>query len=115
MKLILTLLFAGTIAFASETRVFTGTITDSMCGMDHKHMNISPDDKCVQKCVRMSAQYKYVLYDGKNSYRLSDQEVRREEGEGDRRPVREDGHHQGRENRSSEVSPPAASAPEAPV
>jgi hypothetical protein len=75
MKLILTLLFAGTIAFASETRVFTGTITDSMCGMDHKHMNISPDDKCVQKCVRMSAQYKYVLYDGKNSYRLSDQET----------------------------------------
>jgi hypothetical protein len=75
MKLIITLLMAGAIVFASETRTFVGTITDSMCGMDHKMMDITPEDKCVRECVRMSSQHKYVLHDGKRAYRLSDQET----------------------------------------
>lgn len=75
MKLMMTFLIAGAIAFASETRTFVGTITDSMCGLDHKMMKITPEDKCVRECVRMSSQYKYVLHDGKNAYKLSDQET----------------------------------------
>ena len=54
---------------------FTGVITDSMCGANHAAMKINPEAKCVRDCVKMSKQYKYVLYDGKNSYTLSDQET----------------------------------------
>ncbi|HKE29019.1 MAG TPA: hypothetical protein VKB88_42000 [Bryobacteraceae bacterium] len=50
---------------------YTGTITDSMCGGDHKGMNVKPDETCVTECVKMGA--KYALYDGKNTYMLSDQ------------------------------------------
>lgn len=50
---------------------FTGTVTDSMCGADHKGMNVGADDKCVTECVKMGS--KYALYDGKNTYTLSDQ------------------------------------------
>ena len=52
---------------------FTGLITDSECAKgDHKAMNMGPDAKCVTECVKgMGA--KYVLYDGKEAYTLSDQ------------------------------------------
>ncbi len=55
----------------AQTKTFTGVITDQMCGMDHKMMNVSPDSKCVTECVKMGS--KYVLADGKNVYELSDQ------------------------------------------
>src|SRR5438445_3140003 len=38
------------LAAADAPKTFTGTITDSMCGMDHKMMNISPDSKCAREC-----------------------------------------------------------------
>jgi hypothetical protein len=52
---------------------FTGTITDSMCRNDHKAMNVSPDAKCVRECVQGGASY--VLFDGKNTWKLSDQKT----------------------------------------
>ena len=58
---------------AEKTQTFTGVITDSMCVGDHAMMNIKPDDKCVRECVRAGA--KYVLYDGKTAYKLSDQQT----------------------------------------
>jgi hypothetical protein len=52
---------------------FTGTITDSMCRNDHQAMNVSPDAKCVRECVQGGASY--VLFDGKNTWKLSDQKT----------------------------------------
>lgn len=66
------LLFASTLAWGTQT--FTGVITDSMCGMKHETMNISPTDKCVRECMK-HGNTKYVLYDGKNTYKLSDQQT----------------------------------------
>lgn len=54
----------------AQTKTFTGVITDEMCGLDHKMMNVTPDSKCVTECVKMGS--KYVLVDGKNVYQLSD-------------------------------------------
>jgi hypothetical protein len=59
---------------ANAAQTFTGTITDSMCLMNHKMMTTTPDSKCVQECVR-SKSSKYVLYDGKIAYKLSDQQT----------------------------------------
>ena len=50
---------------------FSGTVTDTMCGADHKSMNMGSDEKCVTECAKMGA--KYALYDGKETYTLSDQ------------------------------------------
>ena len=70
---IATLLFASTllVVAADRPQTFTGIITDSMCGKDHKAMKISPEDKCVRDCVKYGS--KYALNDGKNLYILSDQ------------------------------------------
>ena len=40
---------------------------------DHKAMNMGADAKCVTACVKAGA--KYVLYDGKEAYTLSDQKT----------------------------------------
>ena len=55
-------------------RVFTGTITDSMCARaDHASMRMGPTDaECTKACVE-EHDAKYVLYDGKQTYELSDQ------------------------------------------
>jgi hypothetical protein len=72
-----TTLLAGGLSLASgAAATFTGVITDTMCGADHKPMGISPDSKCVRECVRMDPKrWKYALYDGKNVYVLSDQKT----------------------------------------
>jgi hypothetical protein len=71
---ILSILIGATVLSASETKTFTGVISDSMCVREHGQMNMGPDDDCVKACVKSgSGQYKYVLFDGKNSYKLSDQ------------------------------------------
>jgi len=66
----------GTILLVSgpgylPSRNYTGVITDSMCGVDHAKMQITPDKECVQACVRNGA--KYALLAGRNVYILSDQ------------------------------------------
>ena len=46
-----------------------------MCNKaDHKSMNMGPDAKCVAECVKGMGG-KYVLYDGKTAYALSDQKL----------------------------------------
>jgi hypothetical protein len=60
-------------AAMTSAATFTGTVTDSMCGDDHKSMNMGSDEKCVTECVKMGT--KYALYDGKKTYTLSDQKA----------------------------------------
>jgi hypothetical protein len=71
MKKTLFAFFASAALLSAAT--FTGTITDSMCRNDHKAMNVSPDAKCVRECVQGGASY--VLFDGKNTWKLSDQKT----------------------------------------
>lgn len=79
MKKILMLFLMGAlfVATGSAARTFTGVITDSMCGVDHKSMKMGSDDKCTKECVRTSSdkKTKYALNDGKNVYVLSDQQT----------------------------------------
>lgn len=63
------------VATGSAAQTFTGVITDTMCGADHKPMNVSPEEKCVRDCVHHDKKNKYALYDGKNVYVLSDQQT----------------------------------------
>ena len=58
---------------APASQTFTGTITDDMCAKaDHKDMKMGSDEKCVNECIKGMGG-KYVLYDGKDAYVLSDQ------------------------------------------
>jgi hypothetical protein len=66
--------FALAAVFASAA-TFTGVITDSMCVASHKAMNITPDAECIRQCVKADPSVKYVLFDGKRTYKLSDQET----------------------------------------
>jgi hypothetical protein len=68
---IATIFAAAAMMWAAGGQTFTGTVTDSMCSGDHKAMNMGTDDKCVTECVKMGATY--ALFDGKNTYTLSDQ------------------------------------------
>src|SRR6266700_7209562 len=61
---------------APASQTFTGTITDEFCNKaDHKEMKMGPDDAaCVTACVK-DMNGKYVLFDGKEVYGLSDQKA----------------------------------------
>jgi hypothetical protein len=60
---------------AADKQTFTGTITDDMCkDADHKAMKMGNDPKCVAECIKGMGG-KYVLYDGKTAYILSDQKT----------------------------------------
>ncbi|MBZ5617384.1 MAG: hypothetical protein LAQ69_01435 [Acidobacteriia bacterium] len=60
---------------APASQKFTGTITDDMCAKaDHKDMKMASDEKCVEECIK-GMKGKYVLYDGKDSWVLSDQKA----------------------------------------
>ena len=68
------ILCAAAMSFAgATTQTFTGVITDSMCGNNHAMMKITPEPKCVRECVKGGS--KYALFDGKNAYKLSDQQT----------------------------------------
>jgi hypothetical protein len=68
-------LVAPLAAATSESRAFTGTISDSMCVRDHAAMNVDPVEECVRECIRHSKDVKYVLLHGEHAYTLSDQET----------------------------------------
>jgi hypothetical protein len=70
-KTLSVLLASSALLLAAET--FTGTVTDKMCGGDHKSMKMGNDEKCARECVRMGSQY--ALWDGKTSIVLSDQKT----------------------------------------
>lgn len=57
---------------ADGPQTLTGTITENMCGMNHKAMDMGPDAKCISECVKTMGA-KYALSDGKTVYELSDQ------------------------------------------
>ncbi|HWB85608.1 MAG TPA: hypothetical protein VG675_15795 [Bryobacteraceae bacterium] len=66
---------AAMLLAAPAKQTFTGIITDSMCSnADHKDMHMGSDAKCVTECVKGMGG-KYVLYDGKEAYTLSDQKT----------------------------------------
>ena len=73
MKKQLAILLAAT-ALMAQAATFNGLITDSECAKgDHKAMGMGGSDpKCVVECVKGMGG-KYVLYDGKETYALSDQ------------------------------------------
>jgi hypothetical protein len=74
--LLLILLAVATVSAAQSKQTFTGTITDSECPKaDHSEMQMGPTDAvCVTACVSDHGA-SYVLYDGKNTYALSDQKT----------------------------------------
>ena len=76
-KQIITLIAAAALAMTASaaSQKFTGTITDDMCGKaDHKDMHMGSDSKCVDECIK-SMKGKYMLWDGKDTYALSDQKA----------------------------------------
>ena len=64
------------LAAAPGKETFTGVITDSMCARpDHSRMRMGPTDaECTTACVKYHGAM-YVLYDGKETYTLSDQKT----------------------------------------
>jgi hypothetical protein len=72
--LILSLLAVAALQATQGKRLFTGTITDSMCAnADHAPMRMGPTDaECTVACIDEHGAT-YVLYDGKDVYALNDQ------------------------------------------
>ncbi len=70
------LLLTAALAAAPAKQKFTGTITDSMCSNgDHSQMKMGPTDaECTKACVQIHGAM-YVLFDGKQTYTLSDQKT----------------------------------------
>jgi hypothetical protein len=72
---VIVIILSAVLVFAAGKQTFTGVITDNMCEKgNHKEMNMGPDPKCVVECVK-SMGGKYVLFDGKAAYVLSDQKT----------------------------------------
>jgi hypothetical protein len=70
------LLAVAALSAAQAKQTFVGTITDDMCAKNgHAQMRMGPTDAdCTVACV-MAHDAKYVLYDGKEVYILSDQQT----------------------------------------
>ena len=64
---------SAALALSANAAQITGVITDEMCAKnDHASMKMGSDEKCVQECIKGMG-HKYVLYDGKETYALSNQ------------------------------------------
>jgi hypothetical protein len=76
MKHLVLGLLSVALAVAPGKQTFTGTITDDMCaGVGHAQMRMGPTDaECTVACIQAHGST-YVLYDGKNTYALSDQKT----------------------------------------
>ena len=72
--LIVCLLAVAVLSAPQGKQTFTGTITDDECERaDHSRMRMGPTDaECVLACISAHSA-SYVLYDGKDSFALSDQ------------------------------------------
>ena len=74
MKRIVVAILASAAPLATANQgLMDGTVTDSMCIDSHKNMKMGSNDRCVRSCVRAGA--KYVLWDGRNTYVLRDQDA----------------------------------------
>ena len=73
---VLSLLVASTLSASQAKQTFTGVITDSLCAKgDHSGMRMGSNDaECTEACVS-AHDAAYVLYDGKDVYALSDQQM----------------------------------------
>jgi len=76
LSLLWSCLAVAVLSAAPPKQTFTGTVTDSMCNKaDHSQMQMGPTDAaCTLACVDVHGAT-YVLYDGKNTYALSDQKT----------------------------------------
>jgi len=76
MKILLLGVLLAALAAGQGKRAFIGVITDSMCeNGDHSRMKMGPTDaECTIACVNAHGA-SYVLWDGQNSYTLSDQKT----------------------------------------
>src|SRR3954462_12402460 len=75
MKHLLTIILAAASLSAVQAKqTFTGVISDDMCALNgHAAMRMGPTDaECTTACVMIHGA-SYVLADGKNVYRLTDQ------------------------------------------
>jgi hypothetical protein len=74
--LLLSLLMLAALVAAPGKQRFTGAITDSMCSRaDHSQMRMGPTDaECTLACVSAHGAL-FVLFDGKHTYTLSDQQT----------------------------------------
>jgi hypothetical protein len=75
MRALLLGFLLGTALIAAGKQTFTGTITDDLCAHEggHSRMGMGPTDaECTRACIDAHGA-RYVLYDGKNVYTLSDQ------------------------------------------
>src|SRR5438552_3318788 len=74
--LILSLLAIAALPAAPGKQMWTGTITDSVCAeADHSRMRMGPTDaECTVACVQAHGAT-YVLYDGRETWMLSDQQT----------------------------------------
>jgi len=75
-SVILSLFIAASAVPVQGTRSFSGTITDSMCPKgDHSQMRMGPTSaECAIGCNDGHGA-PFVLYDGKDTYMLSDQKA----------------------------------------
>lgn len=73
-KLLYSLTLSAALCAQGPVKTYTGVITDTMCGKDHKHMGAVDEAKCVRDCVK-SGRYKYALLTGDAIYILSDQQT----------------------------------------
>jgi hypothetical protein len=76
MRLMVVIFALAGVSAGQGARTFTGVITDSECSTaDHAHMRMGPTDaECVTACVSEHGAA-YVLFDGKNTYALSNQKT----------------------------------------
>ncbi len=74
--LIVSLLALTALSAAQGKQTFVGTITDDMCERsDHSRMQMGPTDAdCTRACVAQHGAA-FVLFDGTNVYKLSDQKT----------------------------------------
>ena len=63
----------GTALTMAAAQTVTGVVTDTMCGANHKAMNVTPDSKCVRDCVKAGA--KYALAANGKVYTFADQQT----------------------------------------
>jgi hypothetical protein len=70
------LLAAAVLTPGQSTHTLTGVITDDECAKgDHSRMQMGPTDaECTVACINFHGAT-YVLYDGKETYKLSDQKT----------------------------------------
>src|SRR5262245_52501257 len=75
-RLVFGLAILAALTAAPAKRKFTGVVTDAMCPLgDHSRMKMGPTNaECTIACA-MAHGAAYVLYDGKNTYTLSDQQA----------------------------------------